>query len=152
MKLNPPAFGVLMPHPGDVVLLRVHARKGQTLEGVHGLLLLGFAGAILQGEGQDAVGIAPLAFDAVDQIAGPVHIAPHHLGRRMAAPLAVGGGQIGSNLPPAAAASTGELNQHRRAAHALSAGRKAPGRSRSTASRAPQPALDADGSRHGRSG
>lgn len=152
MKLDPPALGVLMAHPGDVVLLRVHARKGQTLEGVHGLLLLGFAGAILQGEGQDAMGVAPLALDAVDQVAGPVHVAPHHLGRRMAASLAVVGGQIGSNLAPAAAASTGELNQHRRAAHALSARRKAPGRSRSVASGAPQPASDAGGSLHGRSG
>nr|CRY97058.1 hypothetical protein [uncultured prokaryote] len=152
VKLHPPAFGVLMPHPGDVVLLRVHARKGQTLEGVHGLLLLGFAGAILQSEGQDAVGIAPLALDAVDQVTGPVHVAPHHLGRRMAAPLAVVGGQIGRNLPSAAAASTGELNQHRRAARALSARRKAPGRSRSGASGAPQLAPDAGGSLHGRSG
>ena len=28
VKLDPPALGVLMAHPGDVVLLRVHARKG----------------------------------------------------------------------------------------------------------------------------
>lgn len=152
VKFDPPAFGVLMPHPGDVVLLRVHARKGQTLEGVHGLLLLGLAGAILQGEGQDAVGIAPLALDAVDQVTGPVHVAPHHLGRRMAPPLAVVGGQVGRDLAPTAAASPGELNQHRQAARALSAERKAPGRSRSAASRAPQPAPDAGGSKHGRSG
>lgn len=151
VKLDPPALGVLMPHPGDVVLLRVHARKGQTLEGVHGLLLLGFAGAILQGERQNAVGIAPLAFDAVDQVTGPVHIAPHHLGRRMLTPLAVVGDQIGSNLPPAAAAPPGELNQHRRAARALSARRKAHGRSRSAALATPQPAPNAGGSRHGRS-
>ncbi|WP_242690475.1 hypothetical protein, partial [Paracoccus fontiphilus] len=70
------------------------------------------------------MGIAPLPLDAVDQVAGAVHVAPHHLGRRMAAPFAVGCSQVGRDLAPATAAPTGELNQHRRAAHALSAGRK----------------------------
>lgn len=121
VKLDPSALGVLMAHPDDVVLLRVHARKGQTL-------------------------------DAVDQVAGPAHVAPYHLGRRMTAPLAAMGDPIGRNLAPAAAASMGELNQHRRAARVLPAGRKAPGRSRSAASRAPQPAPDTGGSMHGRAG
>ena len=98
------------------------------------------------------MGVAPLPLDAVDQVAGPVHVAPHHLGRRMAASLAVVGGQVGRDLASAAAAPTGELNQHRRAAHELSAERKAPGRSRSAASRATQPAPDGGGSRRGRSG
>ena len=151
MKLCPPALGVGMADPSDVVLLPIEASEGQTLEGVHGLLLLGFAGAILQGERQNAVSIAPLAFDAVDQVTCPVHVAPHYLGRRMAAPLAVRSGQIGGNLAPAPAAPARELNQHRRAAHAPPARRKAHGQSRSAASRAPQPAPDAGGLRHGRS-
>lgn len=137
VQFHPTALGVLMTHPRDVVLLRVHARKGQTLEGVHGLLLLGFAGAILQGERQNAVSIAPLAFDAVDQVTCPVHVAPHYLGRRMAAPLAVRSGQIGGNLAPAPAAPARELNQHRRAAHAPPARRTVPGQSRSAAPGAP---------------
>lgn len=152
MQFHPPALGVLMAHPRDVVLLRVHARKGQTLESVHGLLLLDLGGRILQGEGQNTVGVAPLAVDAVDQLAGLVHVAPHHLGRCMAAPLAVRGGQIGRNLSSAAAAPARELNQHRRAAHALPARRTVLGRSRSAAPATPQPAQAAGGSRHGPTG
>lgn len=152
MQFHPPTLSVLVAHPRDVVLLRVHARKGQTLESVHGLLLLDLRGRVLQGERQNAVGVAPLAVDAVDQVAGPVHVAPHHLGRCMAAPLAVHSGQVGRNLGPAAAAPAGELNQHRRAAHAPPARRTVPGRSRSAASTTPQPAQAAGGSRRAPAG
>ena len=149
VQLHPPALGVLMAHPRDVVLLWVHARKGQTLEGVHGLLLLVLGRRILKRERQHPVRVAPLALDAVDQFAGPVHVAPHHLGRRMAAPLAVRSGQVGRDLGPAPAASTGELNQHRQAVHAPPARRKAPGRSRSVAPATLQPAPACAGSRRG---
>ena len=129
VQFYPPALGVLMAHPRDVVLLRVHPRKGQTLEDVHGLALLILGRCIFGCKGQNAVRVAPFAVDAVDQVAGPVHVAPHHLGRCMAAPFLAR--QVFRNLTPAAAAPAGELNQHRRAAHALPGSPLARGRSRS---------------------
>ena len=152
VQFYPPALGVLMAHPRDVVLLRVHTRKGQTLEGVHGILLLVMGRRILQGKGQNAVRVAPFAVDAVDQVAGPVHVAPHHLGRCMAAPFAIHSGQVSRNLAPAAAAPACELNQHQRAAHAPPARRTVPDRSQSAAPRAPQPARAAGGSRRAPAG
>jgi hypothetical protein len=74
MQLHPPAFGVLMPHPGDVILLGVEARKGQGLELIHHLALLALGRRILQGEADHAMGVAPLAVDAVDQIPRPVNV------------------------------------------------------------------------------
>ncbi len=149
MQLHAPALGVLMANPRDVVLLGVHAREGQTLECVHRLALLVLGRRVLQGKRQDAVGVAPLAVDAVDQLTGPVHVTAHHLRRRMIAPCAIGAGEVGGNFAAAAAASGGELNQHRRAVRAPRARRQARGRSRSAAAGAPQPARAGDGSRHG---
>jgi hypothetical protein len=40
VKLYPPAFGVLMAHPCDVILLRVETREGQRLQLIHDLALL----------------------------------------------------------------------------------------------------------------
>jgi hypothetical protein len=110
MQLHAPALGVLVANPRDVPLLPVEASEGQRLEGVHGLLLLRLARGILKRKGQHPVGVGPLSVDAVDQLARPVHVAPHHLGRRMVPAFAIRAGQILRDLPPAAAASLGELN------------------------------------------
>lgn len=152
MQLHAPALGVLVANPRDVPLLPVEASEGQRLEGVHGLLLLRLARGILKRKGQHPVGVGPLSVDAVDQLARPVHVAPHHLGRRMVPAFAVRAGQILRDLPPAAAASLGELNQHPRASHGPAGSRIAPGRSRSAAPAAPSPAQAGAGSRRERAG
>lgn len=147
MQLHTPAFGVLMPHPGDVILLGVEAGKGQGLELIHHLPLLILGRRILQGEADHAMGIAPLAVDAVDQIPRPVDVAAHHLGRGMIAALAVGVGQILRDGYTAALPAAGELNQHRGASHAWRVARPAPGRSRSAAPGAQRFPPGNDGSR-----
>lgn len=147
MQLHPPAFGVLMPHPGDVILLRVEAGKGQGLDLIHHLPLLILGRRILQGEADHAMGVAPLAVNAVDQIPRPVDVAAHHLGRGMIATMAVGIGQILRDGSTAALPAAGELNQHRGASHAWRAARPAPGRSRSAAPGAKQFPPGNDGSR-----
>jgi len=74
-------------HPCDVILLPIEAREGQSLEHVHALLLLFLGGGILGREGQNAMGVGPLSVDAVDQLAGAVHVPPDHLRRGMIAAL-----------------------------------------------------------------
>ena len=152
MQFRAPALGVRMANPCDVILLMIQPGEGQTLEHVHRLALLILGWCILGCKGQNPVRVGPLAVDAVDQVAGPVHVAPHHLGRCMAAPFAIHSGQVSRNLAPAAAAPACELNQHQRAAHAPPARRTVPDRSRSAAPRAPQPARAAGGSRRAPAG
>ncbi len=152
MQLHPPAFSVLMPHPGDVILLGVEAGKGQGLDLIHHLPLLILGRRILQGEADHAMGVAPLAVDAVDQIPRPVNVTTHHLRRGMIAALAVGIGQILRDGSTAALPAAGELNQHRGASHAWRAARPAPGRSRSTAPAATPFPPGNDGSQRGQAG
>ena len=150
MKLCPPALGVGMADPSDVVLLPIEASEGQTLKGVHGELLLLLGGPVLGRKGQDAMGVAPLAFDAVDQVAGAVHVTPHHLGRRMASAFLAG--QILRDRPPATAPAARELNQHRRASHGQRGSLQARGQFRSGGSTAARLPAAACGSRRGQAG
>ena len=113
VKLGAPALGVTVADPCDVILLPVQPGEGQTLESVHRFALLVFGRRILGREGQNPVRIGPLALDAVDQVAGPVHIAPDHLGRRMAPAFLTG--QIFRHLTPATTPPARELNQIGRA-------------------------------------
>ena len=152
MQLYPPAFGVLMTHPGDVILLRVETGKGQRLQLIHDQALLIFGRRVLQGETDHAMGVAPFAVDAVDQIPRPVHVATQNLGRGMVTPLAVRGGQILRDGPAPATPAAGELNQHRAASHVQRAGRPAPGRSRSASPGARRSPPESGGSRRGPAG
>lgn len=87
VKLCASALGVTVANPCDVILLPIEAREGQPLEHAHALLLLFLGGGVLGREGQDAVGVGPLALDAVDQFAGAVHVPPDNLRRGMIAAL-----------------------------------------------------------------
>lgn len=129
MKLGAPALCVAVTDPCDVILLWIQPGEGQTLESVHSLTLLVLGRRILGREGQDAMRVGPLAVDAVDQVAGPVHIAPDNLGGRMAAAFLAG--QILRDLTPAPTPAARELNQHRRASRARIGSPQARGRSRS---------------------
>ena len=132
VKLCSPALGVTVAHPCDVILLPIEAREGQSLEHVHALLLLFLGGGILGREGQDAVGVGPLALDAVDQFAGAVHVPPDHFGWGMIA--AFRARQILRNLTPAPTPAARELNQHRRTSRARHGSKQARGQSRSSGS------------------
>ena len=134
MKLCPPALGGGMADPSAVISLPIEPSEGQTLKGVHGELLLLLGGPVLGRKGQDAGRVAPLALNAVDQVAGAVHVAPHHLRRRMASAFLAG--QILRDRPPATAPTARELNQHPRASHGLRGSLQARGQSRSGGSAA----------------
>jgi hypothetical protein len=149
VKLYPPAFGVLMAHPGDVILLGVETREGQRLQLIHDQALLIFGRRVLQGETDHAMGVAPLPVDAVDQIPRPVHVTTQNLGRGMVAALAVRGGQILRDGPAPATPAAGELNQHRAASHVQRAGRPVPGQSRSASPGARRSPPESGGSRRG---
>lgn len=136
VKLCAPALGMAVADPCDVILLWVQPGEGQTLESVHRLALLVLGRRILGREGQNPVRIGPLALDAVDQVAGAVHITPDHLGRRMAPAFLTG--QIFRNLTPAPASPARELNQHRLASHVLPGSQPVHGRSRSGGSAGPR--------------
>lgn len=136
MKLCTSALGMAVADPCDVILLRVQPGEGKTLESVHRLALLVLGRRILGREGQNPVRVGPLAVNAVDQVAGLVHIAPDYLGRRMAPAFLTG--QIFRHLTPATAAPARELNQHRRASHVLPGSPPTHGRSQQAGSAAPR--------------
>lgn len=136
MKLCAPALCVAVTDPCDVILLWVQPGEGQTLKSVHSLTLLVLGRSILGREGQDAMRVGPLAVDAVDQVAGPVHIAPDHLRQRM--PPAFLAGQIFRHLTPTTTPAACELNQHRRASHALPGSPPVHGRSQQAGSEGPR--------------
>lgn len=150
VQFCPSALGVRMANPCDVILLMIQPGEGQTLEHVHRLALLILSRCILGCKGQNPVRVGPLAVDAVYQVAGSIHVAPHDLWRRVAAAFLAD--QVFRNLTPATAPPAGELNQHRRAAHALPGSPLARGRSRSSGSEGLLFPKDGGGSRHGQAG
>ena len=94
-------LGVRMANPRDVILLMIQPGEGQTLEHVHGLALLILGRCIFGCKGQNPVRVGPLPVDAVDQVAGPIHVALHDLWRRVAAAFLAR--QVFRNLTPATA-------------------------------------------------
>ena len=112
MQLHPPAAGMLVAHPGDVILLGVKAREGERLERVHRLVLLFLGRRILRGEGQHPMRIGPVPRNAVDQLGRARHVAPHHHRRGRLSPLARMVQQIGRDRSAATTPSGGEFDQH----------------------------------------
>ena len=121
MQLHPPAAGVLMTHPGDVILLGIQTGEGKRLELIHGLALLILGWGVLRGEGQHPVRIGPVPRDAVDQLGRARHVALHHLRRRRLPPLPLMVQQIRRNRAAAPASAGGELDQHQPPPSPLSA-------------------------------
>lgn len=122
MQLHPPAAGMLVAHPGDVILLGVKAREGERLERVHRLVLLFLGRRILRGEGQHPMRVGPVPRDAVDQFGCARHVAPQHLRRGRLPPFTLMVQQIGRDRSAAATPAGGELDQHRPPPSPLSAG------------------------------
>jgi len=150
MQFRAPALGVRMANPCDVILLMIQPGEGQTLEHVHRLALLILGWCILGCKGQNPVRVGPLAVDAVDQVAGPIHVTTHDLWRRVAAAFLAG--QVFRNLTPATAPPAGKLNQHRQAARALLGSPPVRGQSRSAGSEGLSFPRDGGGSQHGQAG
>jgi hypothetical protein len=90
VQLYAPAIGVRVAHPSNIILLPIQPREGQRLEHGHGLGLLFRGGGVFGGKAQNAMRVAPLAANAVDEIAGAVHVTTHHLRRRMASAFLAG--------------------------------------------------------------
>jgi len=152
MQFHPLPFGVLMAHPGDIVLLGVETGKGQRLQLIHDQALLIFGWRILQGETDHAMGVGPFAVDTIDQIPRPAHVPAQNLGRGVTTPRALRVSEIPVNRTAAATPATGELNQHRAASHARRATRPVPGRSRSVSPGVKRSPPGNDGSQHGPAG
>ena len=121
MQLHPPATGVLVAHPGDVILLGIEAGEGESLERVHCLALLFLARCILRSEGQHTMRVGPVPRDAVDQLGRARHVATHHLRRSRLPPFALMIQQIGRDRSAAPASTGGELDQHQPSPSLLSA-------------------------------
>ncbi|WP_439896113.1 hypothetical protein [Rhizobium aegyptiacum] len=76
MQLDASLVGV--SHPKHIALVGFEAGKGNALEGVHHLPLLGMARRVFSREGDDAGAIGPLVWAGVDQRAHAVCIAAQH--------------------------------------------------------------------------
>lgn len=122
MQLHTPAAGMLMTHPGDVILLGIKASEGKFLELVHCLALLVLGRGILQGERQHPMRIGPIPRDAVDQLGRARHVTPHHRRRGRLTPFALMVQKIGRDRSAAPASAGGELDQHQPPPSPLSAG------------------------------
>lgn len=122
MQFYPPAAGVLVAHPGDVILFGIETGEGERLELVHRRALLVLSRGVLRSEGQHPMRIGPVPHNTVDQLGRTRHVTPHHLRRSGLPPLTLMIQQIGCNIAATPAPTCGELDQHQRPPSPLSVG------------------------------
>jgi len=101
-----------VPHPQDVVPVRIESGKGHGLEPVHdGRLHL--RGDVFPGsEGQHAGGIPVPELQGVDEQAGPFGISAQHHGRGILAPCQPVIGHVPDRSSPASGSVSGESDDH----------------------------------------
>lgn len=112
MQLYPSTTGVLMAHPGDVILFGVEAGEGKCFELIHRGALLLISRSIFRRKGQHPMRISPVPCDAVDQLGRTDHIAPQNLRSGCLPPFTLMVQKIGRDRSTAPAPSSGKFDQH----------------------------------------